>query len=194
MLNRIRSIFVKEKGLPRAQVEGLAQLPAGERLAGLAVALHDACVKEAASFVQEQHGRSDSPFRRIAKADLFHELLVMHFWILEFLFKGRQRELMEGVYRHYAATFIWGWESGHKELLESMRAKFRTYDKAWDDYSGHQDVFARQAVGIIFGDPDVAGAPQAAFWIITHADRAMKEFAHLRQSVEKLLGESTPAG
>ena len=190
MLNRIKSVFVKEKGLPKAQVETLAKLPPDERLAALAVTLHDLCVKSAARFVQEEHQRAESPFLDIAKADLFHEMLVMNFWILEWLFKGKRQELMEGVYRQYSTSFIWGLESGHKELLESMRGKFRTYDKAWDEHTGHQDVFARQATGIIFGDQNVACAPQAAFWLITYADETMKAFAAVKESVDKLLSDA----
>jgi hypothetical protein len=189
MLSLIKSIFVKERGLPKARLESLAKLPPEERPSVLAVALHDLCVKLAAAFVEEEHGRADSPFRDVPRTDLFHEVLVMNFWALAWVFKGKRRELMERVYRQYGTSFVWGWESGQKELLESMRGKFRVYDQAWDDYSGHQDVFGRQAIGIIFGDPGVAVAPQAAFWLITHADEAMKNFAAVRESVDQLLRE-----
>ena len=193
MLSRLRDLFVRNKGLSREQVASLSRLPVEERITRLGVVLHDLCVKKAAGFVEEQHRLAESPFRDLAKPDLFHELLVLNFWVFEWLFKGKRPELMAGVYQHYGTTFVWGWESGQKELLESMRGKFRTYDKAWDDYSGHQDVFARQAIGIIFGDQNVAGAPQAAFWLITYADQTMKEYAKVQESVEKLLG-SSPAG
>jgi len=188
MLSRIKSLFVKEIGLSREQVATLSRLPPEERLTQLGIVLHDICVKKAAGFVEEQHHLAESPFQTLPKPELFHEMLVLNFWIFEWLFKGKRPELMEHVFRHYNASFVWGWESSHKELLDSMRVKFKTYDKAWDDYSGHQDVFARQAIGIIFGDQNVAGAPQAAFWLITYADQTMKEFAKVQESVEKLLG------
>lgn len=189
MLSRIKGFFVKEKGLSREQVATLSRLPTGERLAQLGVVLHDICVKRAAGFVEEQHHLSESPFRELPKTDFFHEMLVMNFWAFEWLFKGKRQPLMDHIYRHYNDSFVWGWESSHKELLESMRAKFKTYDKSWDDYSGHQDVFARQAAGILFGGKEVAHAPQAAFWLISHADRTMKEFTAVRRSVDLLLGE-----
>jgi len=94
---------------------------------------------------------------------------------------------MDAVFRHYNASFVWGWESSQKELMDSMRAKFKTYDKAWDDYSGHQDVFARQAIGIISHGKEIATARQAAFWIIIFADRTMKDFTEIRKSVDLLL-------
>lgn len=194
MLNRIKSMFVKEKGLGKEQVAALCRLPPDERLIQLGIVLHDLCVKRAAGFVQEQHHLGESPFRNLLKPAFFHEMLVMNFWVFEWLFKGKRPELMERVYRHYGTTFVWGWESGQKELLDSMRGKFKTYDKAWDDYSGHQDIFARQAIGIIFGDQNVAGAPQAAFWLITYADRTMKDFAKVQESVGKLLGGTTAGG
>lgn len=190
MLSRIKSLFVKEKGLPRARMEELAQVPAGERLDALAETLHDLCVKNAKRFVEEEHRRAESPFRPLAKADLFHEMLVMNFWALEWLLKGKRPELMEGVYRQYGSSFIWGLESGQKELLESMRGKFRVYDRAWDEHSGHQDVFARQAIGIIFGTQTPPGAPQAAFWLITYADETMKAFAAVKESVDRLLPDA----
>ena len=88
-----------------------------------------------------------------------------------------------------ATSFVWGWESSHKELMDSMRAKFRTYDKSWDDHTGHLDVFARQAIGIIFGGRQIAAAPQAAFWLISYADQTMKDFAKIRDSVDRLLSD-----
>ncbi len=187
MLNRIKSYFVQEKGLGKDQVAALSRLAPTELVARLGVVLHDLCVKTAAGFVEEEHRRDESPFRDLPKTDLFHEMLVMNFWILEWLFKGKREALMEQVYRHYSTSFVWGWESGHKELLESMRGKFKTYDKAWDDHTGHQDVFARQAIGIIFGGKQIAEAPQAAFWLISYADQTMKYFSEVRKSVEPLL-------
>jgi hypothetical protein len=190
MLNHIRSIFTREKGLPKTQVESLAKLPPGERLAAVGVALHEICVTTAARFVGEQHRRADSPFRELPTTDLFHEMLVMNFWALERLFRGRRQALMDHVYRRYRTCFVWGCESGRKELLESMRTKFTAYDEAWDDYSGHQDGFARRALAIIFGGKPIADASQAAFWLISHADRTMKDFTEVRRSVNLLLRDA----
>jgi hypothetical protein len=190
MLNLIKSVFLREKGLPKAQVESLGTLPPGERLAGVGVVLHDLCVKTAARFVEEEHRRPDSPFRELPKTDLFHEMLVMNFWALERIFKGRRQPLMDQIYGRYSTSFVWGWESGRKELLESMRAKFKAYDTAWDDYSGHQDVFAREAIGIIFGRRQLVEAPQAAFWLICYADQTMKDFTEIGKSVNLLLQDA----
>jgi hypothetical protein len=189
MLRRIKSFFASQKGLPRAQVEELERLPAAERLARLGFALHDRCVKEAARFVEEEHRRPDSPFNGLPRTDLFHEMLVMNFWILERILKGKRPTLLERAYRHYSASFIWGRESPQQELMAALRGKFRIYDRSWDDHTGHQDVFARQAIGIIFGDQECAEPAQAAFWLITHADRTMKDFAEVRKSVDQLLGK-----
>jgi hypothetical protein len=187
LLSQIKTFFVPEKGLTKAQMSALCRFPPDNRLAELGVVLHDLCVKSAARFVEVEHRRADSPFRDLPKSDLFHEILVMNFWIFEWLFKGRKQALMDNLYRQYHASFVWGWESSDKELLDALRGKFRTYDKSWDDYSGHQDMFARQAIGIIFGGKEVAAAPQAAFWLICHADRTMKEFAAVKKSAELLL-------
>jgi len=187
VLSRIKSFFVPEKGLSKEQMVSLSQLPREERPARLGIVLHDICVKKAAGFVEEEHHKADSPFRDLPKTDLFHEMLVMSFWVFEWLFKGKRPEVMDHLYRHYNASFVWGWESSHKELMDSMRVKFRTYDKSWDDFSGHQDVFARQAVDIIFGGKQIAAARQAAFWIIIFADQTMKDFAEIRKSVDLLL-------
>lgn len=189
MLSRIKNFFMPEKGLSKEQLATLGALPPEERLAQLGIVLHDICVKRAAGFVEEEHRRADSPFRDLPKTELFHEMLVMSFWVFEWLFKGKRQPLMDAVYRHYNASFVWGWESSHKELMDSMRVKFKTYDKAWDDYSGHQDVFARQAIGIIFHGEQIATARQAAFWVIIFADRTMKDFTEIRKSVDLLLGE-----
>jgi len=189
VLNRIKGFFVRERGLGQGQLATLSRLAPAERHARLGVVLHDLCVKTAACFVEDEHRRADSPFRDLPKTDLFHELLVMNFWILETLFKGRRPRVMDSVYNHYNTSFVWGGESSPKELMAAMREKFLTYDRSWDEYSGHQDVFARQAIGIIFGDQEVAGAPQAAFWLISYADRTMKDFAALSKSVDPLLEE-----
>jgi hypothetical protein len=119
-------------------------------------------------------------------------MLVINFWIFERHFKGGRPVLMDHLYRRYSTSFVWGRESPREELMDSMRGKFLTYDKSWDEYSGHQDIFARHVIGIIFGGKEVASAPQAAFWLICHADRTMKEFAAVRNSVDLLLREITP--
>ena len=193
MLSRIKGFFVKEKGLSKEQVTTLSVLPPDERIAKLGVVLHDICVKRAAMFVEEQHHLAESPFRDLSKTGFFHEMLVMNFWAFEWLFKGKRQPLMDHLYRHYNSSFVWGWESSQKELLDSMRAKFKTYDKSWDDYSGHQDIFARQAIGIIFGDQNVAGALQASFWLITYADQTMKDFTKIVESVDRILTDSPEA-
>lgn len=190
MLRRIKSIFVPEKGLSRGQMEILRRLPPDERLARLGAVLHEICVTSAARFVEEQHRRDDSPFADLPQSDLFHEMLVLNFWILERLFQGKRQELMDHVFRRYGSSFVWGRESSHQELMTGLRGKFRTYDTSWNDYSGHQDAFARQAIGIIFGDRSVPGAPQAAFWLISYADRTMKDYTVIGSSVDLLLKES----
>ena len=192
MLKRVKNFFARERGLSQAQMATLGQLPPDDRLAELGIILHDLCVKNAARFVEEEHQRADSPFRDLPESDLFHEMLVMSFWVFEWLSKGKHQGLMDLVHRQYSTSFVWGRESSHEELTNSMREKFRTYDEAWDDYSGHQDVFARQAVGIIFGGRRVAPSSQAAFWLISHADRTMKGFAEVKRSVDRLLEDIAP--
>jgi len=189
VLKCIKAFFAQERGLSRDQIAALGRLPLENRRAELGVVLHDLCVKTAARFVEEEHRRADSPFGDLPKSDLFHEMLVMNFWVFERLFKGKKQALMDHLYRHYRVSFVWGRESSRKELMDSVRGKFRTYDTAWDDHSGHQDVFARQAIGIIFGGQQLAAAPQAAFWLISHADRTMKDFAEVKKSVDLLLAE-----
>ena len=189
MLNRIKTFFARDRGLSREQVAALIRLPPEERLARLGIVLHEVCVKSATRFVEEEHRRADSPFRNLVKTELFHEVLVMNFWVLAWLFKGRHQHLQAQVHRHYTISFVWGRESSGRELLDTMRAKFQDYDKAWDDYSGHQDRFARQAIVIIFGGRQIAAAPQAAFWLISYADRTMKDFARIGKSVSRIMGE-----
>ena len=193
VLSRIRSFLTPGKGLSKDQVARLNRLPPDERLAQLGVVLHDICVKTAARFVEEEHRRADSPFRNLPKTDLFHELLVMNFWVFERHFRGKMQPLLDHLYHHHNASFVLGWESSREKLLDSMRVKFRTYDQAWDDYTGHQDIFGRQAIGIIFGDQNVASAPQAAFWLITYADRTMKEFTKIEASVNQIVGKEPSA-
>jgi hypothetical protein len=190
VLKRIGSFFAQENGLNRDQMAALSGLPPDERLVQLGAVLHDICVKTAARFVEEEHRRPDSPFRELPQSDLFHEMLVMNFWVFEWLFKAKRQAVMDHLYRRYSASFVWGRESTHKELMDSMSAKFRTYEKAWDDYSGHQDVFARQAIGIIFGGQQIATAKQAAFWLIIYADQTMKNFTEIKKSADLLLRDT----
>lgn len=189
MFRRIKSIFVREKWLSNNQAATLRRLPLDERLAHLGGILHDICVRKAARFVEEDHRRADSPFKDLPRSDLFHELLVLNFWTLESLFKGRRQKVMECLYRHYHSSFVWGLGATRKELPDSMRGKFLIYDETWDDYSGHQDAFARQTIGIIFGDRQIPGAAQAAFWLISYADRSRKDFTAIRKSMDRFLKE-----
>lgn len=191
MLRRIKSIFVRERWLSKSQAATLRRLPLDERLAQLGLVLHDISVKRAARFVEEDQRRADSPFKDLPRPDLFHELLVLNFWTLESLFEGRREKVMECLYRHYHSSFVWGRGASRKELTDSMRRKFLIYDEAWDDYTGHQDSFARQAIGVIFGDRRVPDAAQAAFWLISYADRTRKDFTSIRKSMDRILKEET---
>lgn len=191
IVSRIKNIMRKEVGLPEGDMERLRSVPAPKREAEVGIVLHDICVKNAADFVKGELGRTESPFRDLPKSDFFHEMLVLNFWIFEWLFDGKRQGLMEHLYQHYYGSFVWGWESSSKELLESIRRKHRVYENAWDDYSGHQDIFARQAIGIIFGDREDVAVEQAAFWLISYTDRTMKEFAGIKRSVDLLLRKKT---
>lgn len=187
MLKRIKSLFGTEKGLSKSEASLLSRLPPAERLARLGVVLHDICVKTAARFVEEEQRRADSPFKDLPQSNLFHEMLVLNFWTLERIFEGRREELLDHLYRRYGSSFVWGREASHAELMTALRVKFRTYDTSWDEYTGHQDVFARQALGIIFGGRHVPDSPQAAFWLISYAAGTMKDFTRVRKSVDLLL-------
>lgn len=187
MLTRIRNVFGPGKGLSGEQFAMLNRLPPDERRTQLGIVLHEICVKQAARFVEEEHRRGDSPFRGIPRDDLFHEMLVMSYWVFAWLFRGKQPALMDRLQHHYATSFVWGRDSPPQELLDALRGKFKAYDETWDDYSGHQDVFARQAIGYLFGGRRTGEERQAAFWLITYADRTMKDFAKVATAVGLLL-------
>ena len=187
VLKRIKTLFGRTKGLSPEQMAALAGLAPDARRAELGVVLHELCVRTAARFVEEESRRADSPFSDLPRSDLFHEMLVMNYWVFERLFKRRWPELTTHLYRRYADSFVWARESSPDELLAVLRTKSRTYDDAWDEYTGHQNAFARQAIGILFGGRQVAAAPQAAFWLISYADRTMKDFAEVRGCVDQLL-------
>ena len=187
MLKRFKTLFARTRGLSAEQMAALAGLAPDARRAELGVVLHELCVRTAARFVEEESRRADSPFSDLPRSDLFHEMLVMNYWVLERLFRDRWPELMAHLCRRYAESFVWGRESPPDELAAALRAKSRGYDSAWDDYTGHQDAFARQAIDVIFGGRQVAAAPQAAFWLISYADRTMKDFSEVRGSVDRLL-------
>lgn len=187
MLKLIRNVFGPRKGLSGEQLALLNRLPPDERRTQLGGVLHEICVKQAARFVEEEHRRADSPFRGLPQADLFHEMLVLSCWVLAWQFRGEQPALMDHLHHHYATSFVWGRDSPPRQLLDALRGKFKAYDEAWDDYSGHQDVFARLAIGYIFGGRQTGEERQAAFWLITYADRTMKDFARVTTAVEQLL-------
>ena len=187
MLKRIRNVFGPGKGLSGEQFAILNRLPPDERRTQLGIVLHEICVKQAARFVEEEHRRADSPFRGIPRDDLFHEMLVMSYWVFAWLFRGKQPALMDRLHHHYVTSFVWGRDVVAPGVARRAARKFKAYDEAWDDYSGHQDVFARQAIGSIFGGRRTGEERQAAFWLITYADRAMKDFAKVTAAADLLL-------
>jgi hypothetical protein len=186
ILSKLRQIFLREKGLEKGQFARLRQLPKDERNAELGIILHERCVKAAAAFVQQELARQDSPFKELSKTDFFHEMLVLNFWIFEKLFDDKKRSILDAMYRTYSSSFTWGWESSHKELLDSIQEKHRKYHSNWDELTGHQDLFGEKVTEILFKTKEGVPVTQTSYWIIDYTDKTLKEFQYIKNDVDML--------
>ena len=189
----IQIIKKQEKGLGKNQIARLRQLPKEERKAELGTILHEQCVKAAADFVQRELARKDSPFKDLPKTDFFHEMLVLNFWIFEKLFEGRKRTILDAMYRTYSNSFTWGWESSHKELLESIMEKHSKYHSNWDELTGHQDLFGEKVTEILFKTKEGVPVLQTSYWIIDYTDRTLKKFQYIKNDVDMLTRKKSHA-
>lgn len=181
----VRRVFAGRPRLERDLFQELACLPHGERLPRLAEFLHDRCVESAGRFVTEEHNRAYSPFRSVSQSRLFQELLIVNFWILETAFAARGADLMSLVFNRYGCTYVWVRDASRERMLESMQERFRVYTASWNEITGHQDQFGECATDFVFGGrPETEGA-QAAFWLISHADRTMKYFDAVAASLNR---------
>ena len=193
VLSKLRQIFIKEVGVEKDQLARLRQLPKDERNEEIGAILHERCVKAAAGFVQQELARQDSPFKELPKTDFFHEMLVLNFWIFEKLFDDKKRSIFDAMYSTYSSSFTWGWESSHKELLDSIREKHRRYHNNWDELTGHQDLFGEKVTGILFKATQGVPVAQTSYWIIDYTDRTLKKFQYIKNDVDMLTRKKSHA-
>lgn len=186
VIAKLKHILWKERGLEKYQLERLRQLSFEERNAELGIILHDCCVKAAAGFVQQELVRRNSPFRELSKTDFFHEILGLNFWVFEKLFDEKKRTILDAMYSTYSSSFTWGWESSHKELLDSIKEKHKQYHNNWDELTGHQDLFGERVTRILFGTKQNVPLLETSYWIIAYTDGTIKEFQHIKKAVDML--------
>jgi hypothetical protein len=170
--------------LPSRRKEQLSRingLPETQRKAELGNVYYTECLDQAVRFVQEQIARGDdSPFRGAQRERFFHEVMAVNFWALEKVFAGKCGALMSRVYDIYQRSFH-GLRTGDGSVPEWIAGRFSAYNAAWNDVTGHQDVFGRRVAEHIFPQGQAFSVPETSYWIIEYAHEVLEDFREIRE-------------
>jgi len=96
---------------------------------------------------------------------------------------------MDQVYDRYSTSFVWGGSRAAQIWwIRCARNSPRTTRRG--RLLRPPGRLRPSGLAIIFGGTPVAEAPRAAFWLISYADRTMKDFTEVGKSVKLLLRDA----
>ena len=174
--------------LPSKRKERLSRLKECvdvRRMDELGVFFYEESKEIAVRFVQEQIARGDdSPFRGAQKDRFFHEIMAVNFWAFSKLFGGKHAPLLERLVQTYMRSFH-GVRSGGS-IPSWVFERFAVYDEAWNDITGHQDVFGRRVAEHIFPSGQPFSVPETSFWIIEYAQDVLDDLREMRDLCRSL--------
>lgn len=178
----IKKFFPGKDPVWKKRLRELKKMEPGHVQKQLAFILYDECLRSAAKFVHVEIKREDSPFKGLTEYSLFHEIMIINFWIVDKVFSGKKRDLlMNEIYNAYNNSYFPSY--GHAQAVDfnSLSAIFKKYYSAWDELSGHQDNFGVKAGERICESNNIkAPSYQISFWMISYADDTMKTFEKIR--------------
>jgi hypothetical protein len=167
--------------LPSKRKERLSRVrecSEARRMDELGAFFYEESVEMAVRFVQEQIARGDdSPFRGVPKDRFFHEVVTVNFWALEKLFGAKHAGLVARVLDNYARFFH---HSPKGNVPQWIAERFTVYTGAWNDVTGHQDLFGRRVAEHIFPQGQAFSVPETSYWIIEYAHDVLDDFREMR--------------
>lgn len=175
VIDFIKEILDKEARIRREKIKKLQGAPDSRVAEELGQMLYRMSVDLAAIFVQEELSKKDTPFKGLDKYTLFHEMMIVNFWLIDKIFSKYLNTLPERVYNLYSLSFPQA-----ADYLGTVPEKFKAYYNSWDDVTGHHDIFGEKVAEILFGKELLNVERRVSFWIVLYSDKALKTFKRFR--------------
>ncbi len=179
----IKKFFPSKDPVWKKRLGELKEMQQDQVQKNLAFILYDECLRAAAKFVKGEIKREDSPFKGMTEYNLFHEVMIINFWIIDKVFSGKKRELlMNQIFHSYNNSYFPSYGRAQAIDFNSLSAIFKQYHSSWDELSGHQDMFAMKVGERICQSEHMEGPSQAlCFWIISYTDDTLKTFEKIKE-------------
>lgn len=187
-----RKLTGRHEVLTREQTERIKRLPKDQARRELGSALFELGVRHATEFVKEELRSSEPPFKDVPPETVFHEILAMTFWIMDREIAGGNKMLTVELHDHYVRSFR-SIAGTPEERGSALGAKYKQYEREWDDVTEHQDEFGLCVVHNICGPEVSARTRERTFWVIRYAHEIIDDFSLLKKTFRTKFREDTPA-
>jgi hypothetical protein len=175
----VKRLFYGKDALYKERIKKLKTVPKEQRRQEFGAIMHDLCVQCAADFVKDEFNKNDSPFKEIDAARLFHEIVVINYWIADKVMGGEKRILQGELHNNYFRHFEI--EDAHRKE-KFLNERYAVYYDNWDDDIGDHKGFGLKAAGHIYGEEKEGLMDQASFWIVFYANDIMKRFFGIKKT------------
>ncbi|MHB8843759.1 MAG: hypothetical protein ACYC7L_03345 [Nitrospirota bacterium] len=186
-----RKLTGRHEVLNREQTERIKRLPAGQARRELGVVLFELAVRHATEFVKEELRSSEPPFKDVPPETVFHEILAMTFWIMDREIAGGNKALIAELQDHYFRSFR-NIAGTPEERGAELGAKYKQYEREWDDVTEHQDEFGLCVVHNICGTAASDRTRERTFWIIRYAHEIIDDFSLLKKTFRSKFKQEAP--
>lgn len=178
LIDRIR-LLSRDNRKIRQEISAILLLEDDERYAQLGHLLHHICVQCAARFTQDEFGKGTSPFAVLEKGRLFHEFLLLDYWLVDRMISDKKRAVVGEIFKQYLTSFqhLSGRPAGD---LSQLHERFGIFSANWDDETGHQDIFAEEASKVILGEAPTARVNEINYLIIDHAHTVKRKLRDVK--------------
>lgn len=176
-------VFGKGRAAQKERIRDLKGLPKEKLKQEIGLLFHEMCVKHAANFVKDELNKSYSPFKGVPKSKLFHEIMILTYWLLDnTVSKNKKAAVFDEVYNKYFELFNVTFK--REEELALLLQRHKAYYDSWDEVTGHQDEFGLKAAEFIFDKKrDIPRIDEVSFWIISYAHSTMKAFSDMNKKL-----------
>jgi hypothetical protein len=176
-----RKMTGRHEALTREQTERIKRLPKDQARRELGAVLFELGARHATEFVKDGLRSSEPPFKDVPPQTVFHEILAMTFWIMDKEIAGGSKALTAELHDHYFRSFQ-GIAGTPEERSSALSAKYKQYEREWDDITEHQDEFGLCVVQNICGPADSNRARERTFWVIRYAHEIVDDLSPLKKT------------
>ncbi|OGW41639.1 MAG: hypothetical protein A2010_14950 [Nitrospirae bacterium GWD2_57_9] len=185
IIDKIKQAFGRGPLLSQDQISRFSLLPKDQARKEFCDTAYELCAKRAAEFVKRELGRADSPYQGLSSAALYHEILVVTFWLMDKAAADGKNAFLDDLHEHYFRSHS-APEGSREERQKGLSGKYEQYEDFWNEITGHFDEFGLCVVRNLFGTGESSRTRERTFWIIQYADETIQAFSPLRKVSKKL--------